>query len=59
MVELDDAAKKAALEEAMKKRQTKTGGNRKTGPDVSAALREAEERKNGKKKGASKEPRDL
>ena len=44
-----EAARKAALQEALKKRQQSGAGARKHGPDVSAAAKAQAGRKGGKK----------
>jgi len=51
---LTEEQKKAALAEALKKRQA-ANGLRKGGPDVSAAVKEAEQRKKNAKNKADKE----
>lgn len=54
---MTEEQKKAALAEALKKRQA-AGGPRKAGPDMSAAVKEQEQRKKNAKAKADKEGRD-
>ena len=54
---MTEEQKRAALAEALKKRQAASGA-RKAGPDVSAAVKEAEQRKKNAKSKADKEGRD-
>jgi hypothetical protein len=57
-VVLTEEQRKAALKEALEKRQAKSTGGKRSGPDVSAAVQEAKARKNQKKSGP-KVLRDL
>lgn len=54
---MTEEQKKAALAEALKKRQA-AGGPRKAGPDMSEAVKEQEQRKKNAKGKADKEGRD-